>query len=164
MSLPARPANLKAHAERIVRAIEEDRLEQMIRVPRGLKRAADQLCEHYHRKRNNQGLKNTLIEPEFSPRSEGTCSAITSVARICRWRRNALNQERLFRKSRATSPRFRSRRIASILHKRSGMIMFAVTIHDSHCSGTAVFSKRDRAFAKSDSKRGGSLAQLLIRI
>jgi hypothetical protein len=102
MSLPARPANLKAHAERIVRAIEEDRLEQMIRVPRGLKRAADQLCEHYHRKRNNQGLKNTLIEPEFSPRSEGTCSAITSVGRICRWR------------------------IASILHRRNSIIMFAV--------------------------------------
>ena len=43
-----------------------------------------------------------LIESEFSPRSDRTCSAITSVGRICRWR------------------------IASILHRRNSIIMFAV--------------------------------------
>ncbi len=78
MSLPARPANLKAHAERIVRAIEEDRLEQMIRVPRGLKRAVDQFCVHYHPKGTTKTWKTCSLSR--SSLREATGRAVLSRA------------------------------------------------------------------------------------
>ncbi len=70
--LPVRSPNLNAYAERFVRTIKEECLEQMILIgERSLRRAVDEFCDHYHGERNHQGLENKIIEPEFSPRSGG---------------------------------------------------------------------------------------------
>ena len=70
--LPVRLPNLNAYAERFVRTIKEECLEQMILIGEGsLRRAVNEFCDHYHRERNHQGLKNKIIEPKFFPTRSG---------------------------------------------------------------------------------------------
>jgi putative transposase len=53
-----------AYAERFVRTIKEDCLEQMILFGEdSLRNNLHQFLEHYHLERNHQGLENRLIIP-----------------------------------------------------------------------------------------------------
>lgn len=62
VKLPPRSPNLNAHAERFVRTIKEDCLEQMILFGEdALRRAIHEFVAHYHFERNHQGLGNRLI-------------------------------------------------------------------------------------------------------
>jgi putative transposase len=62
VKLPPRSPNLNAHAERFVRTIKEDCLEQMILFGEdALRRAVYEFVAHYHFERNHQGLGNRLI-------------------------------------------------------------------------------------------------------
>jgi transposase InsO family protein len=61
VKLPRSP-NLNAYAERFVRTIKEDCLEQMILFGEdALRRAVNEFMTHYHFERNHQGLGNRLI-------------------------------------------------------------------------------------------------------
>ena len=54
-----------AYAERFVRTIKESCLERIILFGEGsLRKAIQELVEHYHRERNHQGLDNRLIIQE----------------------------------------------------------------------------------------------------
>ena len=65
--LPARSPNLNAYAERFVRSIKEDCLNNMIFFSeRQLRYTIDQYMEHYNQERNHQGIDNQLIDPEES--------------------------------------------------------------------------------------------------
>jgi putative transposase len=60
---PFRAPNCNAHAERFVRSIKEECLDQMIPLgERHLRRALTDFVIHYHRERNHQGLGNELID------------------------------------------------------------------------------------------------------
>ncbi|MDA0824863.1 MAG: integrase core domain-containing protein [Proteobacteria bacterium] len=62
IKLPARSPNLNAYAERFVRSIKSECLEQLI--PLGehhLRKAVIEYTKHYHFERNHQGLDNRLI-------------------------------------------------------------------------------------------------------
>jgi putative transposase len=62
VKLPPRSPNLNAHAERFVRTIKEECLEQMILFGEdALRRAVYEFVVHYHFERNHQGLGNRLI-------------------------------------------------------------------------------------------------------
>jgi putative transposase len=62
VKLPPRSPNLNAYAERFVRTIKEDCLEQMILFGEdALRRAVNEFVTHYHSERNHQGLGNRLI-------------------------------------------------------------------------------------------------------
>lgn len=62
--LPPRSPNLNAFAERFVRSIKEECLDQMILVGQAsLRRAITEFVVHYHGERNHQGLGNRLIQP-----------------------------------------------------------------------------------------------------
>ena len=62
VKLPPRSPNLNAHAERFVRTIKEDCLEQMILFGEdSLRRAVHEFVAHYHFERNHQGLGNRLL-------------------------------------------------------------------------------------------------------
>jgi hypothetical protein len=64
--LPKRSPNLNAFAERFVRSIKEECLDQMILFSeRSLRHAIKQYVEHYHRERNHQGLESRIIQPQF---------------------------------------------------------------------------------------------------
>jgi hypothetical protein len=66
--LPARSPNLNAFAARFVRTIKESCLNRMILIGEpSLHRAIRQFGVHYHAERNHQGLRNTIIHPEFAP-------------------------------------------------------------------------------------------------
>jgi transposase InsO family protein len=72
VSLPPRPPNLNAFAERFVRSVKSECLERMILIGEGsLRRAAAQYCEHYHGERNQHGLGNKITEPGFSSDAKG---------------------------------------------------------------------------------------------
>jgi putative transposase len=59
---PERAPNANAYAERFVRSIKEECLDRIIPVgERHFRRAVAEFVEHYHRERNYQGLRNTLI-------------------------------------------------------------------------------------------------------
>lgn len=61
---PSRSPNLNAFAERFVRSIKEECLDQMIFVGQAsLHRAVREFAVHYHGERNHQGLGNRLIQP-----------------------------------------------------------------------------------------------------
>jgi len=63
--LPPRSPNLNAHAERFVRSIKSEALDQMIIMGEAsLRHILKQYLAHYHTERNHQGLDNQLIEPE----------------------------------------------------------------------------------------------------
>jgi transposase InsO family protein len=62
--LPHRSPNLNAYAERFVRSIKDECLNQMIFFgERSLRKATREFAAHYHTERNHQGLDNRLIEP-----------------------------------------------------------------------------------------------------
>jgi transposase InsO family protein len=64
--LPSRPPNLNAYAERFVRSIKSECLDQMVFFSENsLRHAISEFAEHYHRERNHQGLDNRIIRPEF---------------------------------------------------------------------------------------------------
>jgi len=56
---------LNAFAERFVRSIKEECLDQMILIGQGsLRGAISEFLVHYHSERNHQGLGNRLIQPQ----------------------------------------------------------------------------------------------------
>ena len=60
--LPPQSPNLNAYAERFVRSIKSEYLNQMIFIGQAsLRRAAAEYMVHYHEERNHQGLDNRLI-------------------------------------------------------------------------------------------------------
>jgi putative transposase len=60
--IPPRAPNANAFAERFVRSIKEECLDQLIPIgDRHFRRAVAEYVEHYHRDRNHQGLDNRLI-------------------------------------------------------------------------------------------------------
>jgi len=62
VKLPPRSPNLNAYAERFVRTIKEDCLDQMIFCGEdALRSAIHEFVAHYHGERNHQGLDNRLI-------------------------------------------------------------------------------------------------------
>ena len=64
--LPRRSPNLNAFCERFVRSIKSECLDQMIFFSeRSLRYAITEYLEHYHTKRNHQGLESQIIRPEF---------------------------------------------------------------------------------------------------
>src|SRR6516165_8157772 len=64
VKLPPRSPNLNAYAERFVRTIKEDCLEQTIFFGEdSLRNAVREYIAHYHGERNHQGLGNRLISP-----------------------------------------------------------------------------------------------------
>jgi putative transposase len=70
--LPARSPNLNAFAERFVRSIKSECLDNLILVgERSLRRAVEEFCAHYHEERNHQGLGNKLIEVKFGVTESG---------------------------------------------------------------------------------------------
>ncbi len=76
--------NLNAYAERFVRSIKEERLDQMIFFGEtSLRNAIDEYLEHYHRERPHQGLKNRYLQSNGKARD-----ATTSVE--CRERLSGL--------------------------------------------------------------------------
>ena len=59
---PPRSSNLNAYAERFVRSIKSECLNQMIFIGQAsLRRAVAEYVDHYHGERNHQGLDNRLI-------------------------------------------------------------------------------------------------------
>jgi transposase InsO family protein len=63
VKLPARSPNLNAYAERFVRSVKSECLEQIIPLgERHLRKAVSEYSKHYHIERNHQGLGNELIE------------------------------------------------------------------------------------------------------
>ena len=70
--LPARSPNLNAFAERFVKSVKTECLDRLILIGEGsLRRAVDQICDHYHLERNHQGLENRIIDPEFGSAGQG---------------------------------------------------------------------------------------------
>ena len=62
VKLPAPSPNLNAYAERFVRSIKEECLNQMVMLgEHHLRRTVADYMEHYHLERNHQGLDNKLI-------------------------------------------------------------------------------------------------------
>jgi putative transposase len=65
VKLPSCSPNLNAYAERFVRSIKSECLNQIIPLgERHLRRAVREYAEHYHPERNHQGLGNRLIDPD----------------------------------------------------------------------------------------------------
>lgn len=68
--LPRRSPNLNAFAERFVRSIKEERLDQMVFFSeKYLRYAITEYVAHYHGERNHRGLEGQIIQPQF--RDEG---------------------------------------------------------------------------------------------
>ncbi len=66
--LPPKSPNLNAYAERFVRSIKEECLDQMVIFgERRLREVIDEYMEHYHRERPHQGIGNVLIQPSNAP-------------------------------------------------------------------------------------------------
>ena len=64
--LPKRSPNLNAFAERFVRSIKEECLDQMILCSeQSLRYVIREYVDHYHRERNHQGLESRIIRPQF---------------------------------------------------------------------------------------------------
>lgn len=71
--MPTRNPNLNAYAERFVRSIKEECLNQVVLLSeQHLRFVVHEYVEHYHRERNHQGLDNKLLEraPPASPDAE----------------------------------------------------------------------------------------------
>ena len=69
--LPSRSPNLNAYAERFVRSIKRECLDQMVFFSENsLRYAISEFAEHHHRERNHQGLGNRIIRPEFVPQPQ----------------------------------------------------------------------------------------------
>ena len=66
LRLPRRSPDLNAYAERWVRTIKENCLDQMIMIgERSLRRVVGEYVEHYNTERAHQSLENKIIEPKF---------------------------------------------------------------------------------------------------
>src|SRR6266446_10140761 len=64
VKLPPRSPNLNAYAERFVRTVKENCVEQMIFFgEESLRNGIREFLAHYHGERNHQGLENRLIAP-----------------------------------------------------------------------------------------------------
>jgi transposase InsO family protein len=62
MLTPERAPNANAHAERFVRSIKEECLDQIVPIgERHFRHAVTEFVDHYHLERNHQGLGNRLI-------------------------------------------------------------------------------------------------------
>ena len=60
--IPERAPNANAYAERFVRSVKDECLDQIIPIgERHFRRAVAEFVAHYHRERNHQGLGNRLI-------------------------------------------------------------------------------------------------------
>ncbi len=67
--LPPRSPNLNAYAERFVRSIKDEFLDQMIILgEQWLRDVIEEYVEHYHRERPHQGIGNVLIQPTEASR------------------------------------------------------------------------------------------------
>jgi hypothetical protein len=84
---PYQAPNANAHAQRFVRSIKAECLDQIIPMgERHCRRAVQEFIEHYHRERNHQGIGNTMIAgapartvgPIRRPRLGGLTLIITS--------------------------------------------------------------------------------------
>jgi putative transposase len=72
VKLPPRSPNLNAYAERFVRTIKENCLEQMILLGEdALREAVHEFIAHYHFERNHQGLGNRLIVATVAVQKNG---------------------------------------------------------------------------------------------
>ena len=70
--LPKRSPNLNAFAERFVRSIKEECLDQMIFFSeKSLRLVINEYMAHYHSERNHQGLNSPIIRPQFRDSREG---------------------------------------------------------------------------------------------
>lgn len=78
VKLPPRSPNLNAYAERFVRSIKEECLEQMILFGEdALRNSIREFLDHFHQERNHQGLRNRLISPiNATVNSEGRGSNV----------------------------------------------------------------------------------------
>ena len=77
---PERAPNANAYAERFVRSIKEECLDRIIPLgERHFRHAVAAFVEHYHRERNHQGLRNTLI---VGRTSSGTAGRVRRRPRI----------------------------------------------------------------------------------
>jgi transposase InsO family protein len=66
LRLPRRSPDLNAYAERWVRTIKENCLDQMILIGEtSLRRVVKEFVEHYNTERAHQSLENKIIEPKF---------------------------------------------------------------------------------------------------
>ncbi|MCH8164839.1 MAG: transposase [Planctomycetes bacterium] len=71
--LPPKSPNMNAYAERFVRSIKEECLDQMIFFGESsLRNAIDEYLEHYHRERPHQGLGNRYLESNGEARDATT--------------------------------------------------------------------------------------------
>ena len=62
--LPPKSPNLNAHLERFFRSLKSECLDRMIFFgEKSLRNACHEFLQHYHGKRNHQGLGNSIIEP-----------------------------------------------------------------------------------------------------
>jgi transposase InsO family protein len=79
---PFQAPNCNAHAERFVRSIKEECLNQVIVLGAGhLRRMLTAFLAHYHRERNHQGLDDRLIAPDrLAP--PGATSPVRCRARL----------------------------------------------------------------------------------
>jgi putative transposase len=80
LRLPARSANLNAHAERFVRTIRHECLGRMVFFGESsLRRVVAEFVTHYNQERNHQGLANQLIRP--------TATLFPAEGALCRRKR-----------------------------------------------------------------------------
>ena len=71
VKLPPRSPNLNAYAERFVRSIKEECLEQMILFGEdALRNSIREFLDHFHQERNHQGLRKRLISPDQRSRQQ----------------------------------------------------------------------------------------------
>lgn len=88
--LPPKSPNLNAFAERFVRSIKEECLDNLIFFGEPMLRETIlSYVEHYHAERNHQGLDNKLIDPAARPKVRSSavndlaaCSSSTIAARL----------------------------------------------------------------------------------
>jgi putative transposase len=73
---PCQAPNCNAHAERFVRSIKEECLNQVVILGEAyLRRTLTAFMAHYHRERNHQGIHDRLIAPErLAPPGSGGMS------------------------------------------------------------------------------------------
>ena len=77
---PVAAPNANAYAERFVRSIKEECLDQMIPLgERHFRRAVAEFVHHYHCERNHQGLENALIA---APPARGTTGHVRRRPRL----------------------------------------------------------------------------------
>jgi hypothetical protein len=73
LRLPPRSPNLNSFAERFVRSIKEECLDNLIRFGEAsLQRAVAQFVDHYHGKRTHQGKGNVILFPVHPREDEDT--------------------------------------------------------------------------------------------